>query len=411
MYSLLIHFYAFIVALIAPVHRKARKMRAGQAETDNILRKNIDKNARYIWFHAASLGEFEQGRPMIEKLKKQHPEFKILLTFFSPSGYEVRKNYDGADVICYLPFDRPSNVKRFLDLANPSMAIFIKYEFWGNYLNELNRRGIPVYIISAIFRPDQLFFQWFGVSYRKMLHYFNRLFVQDDRSKRLLEEFKVDNVTVCGDTRFDRVIDIRNLAKDIPQIESFVKAKDSDESILIAGSSWPQDESILIPYFNNHKNLKLIIAPHEIHEEHLHSIEQSLKRPFVRFSEIVKDPESVKGKDCVIIDNFGLLSSIYRYGDMAYIGGGFGTGIHNTLEAAVYGIPVIFGPNHRKFREAYDLIKTKGAISISSSNDFEKTMDDLLGSDELLKEIGSNAGTFVSRNAGATEKIMKIIFP
>lgn len=217
MYSLLIHFYAFIVAMISPFHRKARLMRFGQWKTNSILREKIDRNAKYIWFHASSLGEFEQGRPMIEKVKAQYPEYKILLTFFSPSGYEVRKNYNGADIVCYLPFDTPYRVKKFLNLANPAVAVFIKYEFWGNYLRELKKRGIPVYIISAIFRPDQLFFQWFGVPYRKMLYCFTHLFVQDERSKELLGQYGIRNVTVYGDTRFDRVLDVRNQARELPE--------------------------------------------------------------------------------------------------------------------------------------------------------------------------------------------------
>ncbi len=278
MYSLLIHFYAFIVALISPFHRKARLMRFGQWKTNSILREKINRNAKYIWFHASSLGEFEQGRPLIEKIKEQYPGYKILLTFFSPSGYEVRKNYSGADVICYLPFDTPYRVKKFLNLVNPVMAVFIKYEFWGNYLRELKKRGIPVYIISAIFRPDQLFFQWFGVPYRKMLHCFTHLFVQDGRSKELLEQYGIHNVTVYGDTRFDRVLDVCNQARELPEVEQFVSScrsfKDSTGKrcqTLIAGSSWPQDEEILIPYFNEHPEMKLIIAPHEIHKEHLMS--------------------------------------------------------------------------------------------------------------------------------------------
>lgn len=326
MYSLLIHFYAFIVAMISPFHRKARLMRFGQWKTNSILREKIDRNAKYIWFHASSLGEFEQGRPMIEKVKAQYPEYKILLTFFSPSGYEVRKNYNGADIVCYLPFDTPYRVKKFLNLANPAVAVFIKYEFWGNYLRELKKRGIPVYIISAIFRPDQLFFQWFGVPYRKMLYCFTHLFVQDERSKELLGQYGIRNVTVYGDTRFDRVLDVRNQARELPEFERFVGERCQT---LIAGSSWPQDEEILIPYFNEHPEMKLIIAPHEIHREHLMYIESLLKRPSVRLSDVMQDKSLLEGKDCLIVDSFGLLSSIYRYGTIAYIGGGFGAGIQD----------------------------------------------------------------------------------
>ena len=410
MYSLAIHFYAFIIALISPFHKKARIMRLGQWKTNSILREKIDRNAKYIWFHASSLGEFEQGRPMMEKIKAEHPEYKILLTFFSPSGYEVRKNYNGADVICYLPFDTPYRVKKFLNLANPSIAVFIKYEFWGNYLQELKHRNIPVYIISSIFRRDQLFFQWFGYPYRKMLYCFTHLFVQDDRSAALLKEFGITNVTVTGDTRFDRVLDVRNQARELSPVEHFVSEGGKEKRLtLVAGSSWPQDEEILIPYFNEHPEMKLIIAPHEIHREHLMYIESLLKRPSVRLSDVFHDQSLAEGKDCLIVDSFGLLSSIYRYGTIAYIGGGFGAGIHNTLEAAVYGIPVLFGPKYHKFKEAKDLIKVGGGFSVSDKQSFCEKMDELLTYHEVLEAAGESAGQFVNGNAGATDKILRII--
>lgn len=410
MYSLAIHFYAFIIALISPFHKKARIMRLGQWKTNSILREKIDRNAKYIWFHASSLGEFEQGRPMMEKIKAEHPEYKILLTFFSPSGYEVRKNYNGADVICYLPFDTPYRVKKFLNLANPSIAVFIKYEFWGNYLQELKHRNIPVYIISSIFRRDQLFFLWFGYPYRKMLYCFTHLFVQDDRSAALLKEFGITNVTVTGDTRFDRVLDVRNQARELSPVEHFVCEGGKEKRLtLVAGSSWPQDEEILIPYFNEHPEMKLIIAPHEIHREHLMYIESLLKRPSVRLSDVFHDQSLAEGKDCLIVDSFGLLSSIYRYGTIAYIGGGFGAGIHNTLEAAVYGIPVLFGPKYHKFKEAKDLIKVGGGFSVSDKQSFCEKMDELLTYHEVLDAAGESAGQFVNGNAGATDKILRII--
>ncbi len=410
MYSLAIHFYAFIIALISPFHKKARIMRLGQWKTNSILREKIDRNAKYIWFHASSLGEFEQGRPMMEKIKAEHPEYKILLTFFSPSGYEVRKNYNGVDVICYLPFDTPYRVKKFLNLANPSIAVFIKYEFWGNYLQELKHRNIPVYIISSIFRRDQLFFQWFGYPYRKMLYCFTHLFVQDDRSAALLKEFGITNVTVTGDTRFDRVLDVRNQARELSPVEHFVCEGGKEKRLtLVAGSSWPQDEEIMIPYFNEHPEMKLIIAPHEIHREHLMYIESLLKRPSVRLSDVFHDQSLAEGKDCLIVDSFGLLSSIYRYGTIAYIGGGFGAGIHNTLEAAVYGIPVLFGPKYHKFKEAKDLIKVGGGFSVSDKQSFCEKMDELLTYHEVLEAAGESAGQFVNGNAGATDKILRII--
>ena len=404
MYSLLIHFYAFIVAMISPFHRKARLMRFGQWKTNSILREKIDRNAKYIWFHASSLGEFEQGRPMIEKVKAQYPEYKILLTFFSPSGYEVRKNYNGADIVCYLPFDTPYRVKKFLNLANPAVAVFIKYEFWGNYLRELKKRGIPVYIISAIFRPDQLFFQWFGVPYRKMLYCFTHLFVQDERSKELLGQYGIRNVTVYGDTRFDRVLQIREEAKDLPLVKMF---KGDNAFTFVAGSSWGPDEDLFLEYFNTHPEMKLIIAPHVIDENHLVEIISKLKRPYVRYTRA--DEKNVLKVDCLIIDCFGLLSSIYRYGEVAYIGGGFGVGIHNTLEAAVYGIPVIFGPKYQKFMEAIRLLEAKGAYSIKDYHELKTLLDRFQADDVFMRETGANAGYYVTSNAGATEKIMHMI--
>lgn len=382
-------------------------MRLGQWKTNATLREKIDRNAKYIWFHASSLGEFEQGRPMMEKIKAEHPGYKILLTFFSPSGYEVRKNYNGADVVCYLPFDTPYRVKKFVNLANPVMAVFIKYEFWGNYLCELKHRKIPVYIISAIFRPDQLFFQWYGISYRKILTRFNHLFVQDQRSKALLEEYGITNVTVTGDTRFDRVLDVRQQAREIPVVERFVKNEKGEQMVtLVAGSSWPQDEEILLRYFNEHPEMKLIIAPHEIHREHLMYIESLLKRPSIRLSEAAGD-SNLSGKDCLIVDSFGLLSSIYRYGQIAYIGGGFGAGIHNTLEAAVYGLPVLFGPKYHKFKEAKDLIAVGGGFSVSDEKVFCAQMDELLTYHEVLEASGKAAGDFVKKNAGATDQVLQ----
>ena len=384
-------------------------MRAGQAQTTAILREKMDRKAKYIWFHASSLGEFEQGRPMIEQIRKVHPEYKILLTFFSPSGYEVRKNYAGADVVCYLPFDTPGRVEQFLDLANPAMAIFIKYEFWGNYLHALQQRGIPVYIISAIFRREQLFFQWFGKPYRKMLDCFNHLFVQDERSKVLLEEYGIRNVTVAGDTRFDRVIDVYHQAKQIPLVERFIKGTDGQQPplVFVAGSSWPEDEAIFIPYFERHPEMKLIIAPHEIHEGHLKSIEARLHRPTIRLSQATE--QNVANQDCLIVDSFGLLSSLYRYGQIAYIGGGFGAGIHNTLEAAVYGMPVLFGPRFQKFKEAKDLIAVGGAFTFDNAPAFTSRMDTLLSTPEALQQSSQAAGHFVQSHGGATTTILQEI--
>ena len=280
-----------------------------------------------------------------------------------------------------------------------------------NYLAALKKRNIPVYIISAIFRPDQLLFQWFGAPYRKMLHHFTHLYVQDERSKELLAEYGIHNVTVTGDTRFDRVQEVRNQAKDLPLIDKFVHNEKGEKLLtLVAGSSWPQDEQVIIPYFNKQERIKLIIAPHEIHQSHLVSIAALLERPFIRLSE-VRSEKDLEGKDCLIIDSFGLLSSIYRYGEMAYIGGGFGVGIHNTVEAAVYGIPVLFGPNHKKFKEAKDLIAVGGGFCIHSMAEFEDKMNEFITQPEVMQAAGKAAGDFVASQVGATDKILSDILP
>jgi 3-deoxy-D-manno-octulosonic-acid transferase len=381
-------------------------MRFGQWKTNTILREQIDRNAQYIWFHASSLGEFEQGRPMMEKIKIRYPEYKILLTFFSPSGYEVRKNYPGADVICYLPFDTPYKVRKFICLANPSMAIFIKYEFWANYILELKRRNIPVYSISSIFRPGQLFFKWYGRPYLNVLRCFDHLFVQDEFSSGLLAGKGITNVTVSGDTRFDRVMDVQQAARPIPLVEAFVKNKRSRKQLtLIAGSSWPRDEELLIHYFNEHPEVKLIIAPHEIDRSHLLEIHAHLKRPSVRLSDASE--RDMEDKDCLIIDSFGLLSSIYRYGDIACIGGGFGKGIHNILEAAVYGVPVIFGPTYHKFKEAKDIIAVGGGFAVSDQKEWNARIDEWIANPASLQAAGQAAGEFVRNHTGATEKILQ----
>ena len=405
MYTFAIALYAFVARLIAPFHTKAEKMLKGQKETFSILKKLIDPHSRYIWFHSASLGEFEQGRPMIEKIRKEYPDLKILLTFFSPSGYEIRKNYEGADVVCYLPFDLPNNVRRFLQLANPSIAVFIKYEFWMNYLLALHKKQIPTYIISAIFRPNQLFFRPYGKLYRPVLHCYDWIFVQDESSRSLLSQYNIHNVSVSGDTRFDRVSTISQNRKELSLIERFVSFNKSGEKTftLVAGSTWTKDEDILIDYFNSHPEIKLLIAPHEIDKEHQKSLINKLQRPHICYSKANKT--NISRADCLILDCIGLLSSIYRYGEIAYIGGGFGAGIHNVLEAAVYGIPVIFGPNYHKFREARELIEKGGGFSIETQSSFNQLLDDFTSHPPQLKQAGHIAGKYVSDNTGATEMI------
>lgn len=402
-YNLVIYIYLFGVKLAALFSSKPAKMVKGHREVFDILRDKIDRNARYIWFHAASLGEFEQGRPLIERIRKEHPEYRILQTFFSPSGYEVRKNYQGADIVCYLPFDTPRNVRRFIEMVNPCMVFFIKYEFWQNYLNTLYKKGIPVYSVSSIFRPNQIFSRWYGKDYRKVLKTFSHLFVQNEVSEKMLASIGVTDVTIVGDTRFDRVLDICTVAKDLP----LVKAFKGNSKTFVAGSSWGPDEDIFIRYFNEHPEMKLVIAPHVVSDSHLKEIMEKVKRPCVRYTEATE--ENVSKADCLIIDCYGLLSSIYRYGEISYIGGGFGVGIHNVLEAAVYGIPVIFGPNNKKFREAQHLLEKKGGFEINDYEEFKRLMDRFLTDNSYLQQAGNAAGDYVKNNSGALEKIMKAI--
>ena len=400
-YNLGIHVYQLGIRLAGLFSDKPAKMVKGHQEAFDLLKSKIDRNAQYIWFHAASLGEFEQGRPLIERIRKEHPQYKILQTFFSPSGYEVRKNYEGADIVCYLPIDTPSNAKKFIDLVNPCMVFFVKYEFWQNYLNTLSKKGIPVYSVSSIFRPNQIFFRWYGKSYQQVLKTFAHLFVQNEESKKLLAGIGVTNTTVVGDTRFDRVLDINAAAKQLPLVQKFK----GDALTFVAGSSWGPDEDIFIKYFNAHPGMKLIIAPHVVNDGHLKEIESKLQRSFIRYTKATE--ENVQQADCLIIDCYGLLSSIYRYGEISYIGGGFGVGIHNVLEAAVYGIPVIFGPNNKKFREAQHLLVNKGGFEIHSYEDFEQLMDKFLTDETFLQVSGKAAGDYVKGNAGAMEKILK----
>lgn len=398
-YNIGIYFYKLGIWIFSLFNEKALKLLEGQNQAFDVLEEQINPTAKYVWFHAASLGEFEQGRPVIEKLKLEQPETKILLTFFSPSGYEVRKNYAGADIVCYLPLDTPRNAKRFVKLVNPSKVVFIKYEFWPNYLLALNDAKVPVYSISAIFRPQQVFFKWYGKWYLDLLNTFNHIFVQDAFSLQLLEKNGIKNATVAGDTRFDRVYDLYQQAKQLPLIEEFCKGK----QVLVAGSSWGKDEELLVQYLNLHPDIKLILVPHEIHQAHISEISKLLNGNFVRYSDA--NSQNLKSTNCLVVDVIGILSSIYRYANVAYIGGGFGVGIHNTLEAAVYGVPVVFGPNYQKFREARYLIAIGGAFSIPNYIILEAQLDMLFKS----TEAGKKAGEYVENNTGATDLIMKML--
>ena len=405
-YNLIIYVYLLGVAVYSLFNEKVRKMWRGERAAFRVLKEQVDPQAKYVWFHAASLGEFEQGRPLMERLRQDHPEYKILLTFFSPSGYEVRKNYQGADIICYLPLDTPVSAIRFLRLIRPVMAFFIKYEFWYNYLHILKHRHVPVYSVSSIFRPDQVFFKWYGRQYGRVLNCFTHFFVQNEQSKELLAKIGIRNVTIVGDTRFDRVLQIKEAARQLPIVEEFTH----DAKVFVAGSSWPPDEEIFIRYFNAHPDWKLIIAPHVIGEDHLKQIEKLLEgRKVIRYTAAEKGA-SVAEADVLIIDCFGLLSSIYHYGDVAYVGGGFGVGIHNLLEAAVWDVPVFFGPNNQKFQEAQGL-KQCGGFEINNYDEFAAQMDRFATDAAYLKAQGEKAGQFVQSLAGATEKVMAATLP
>ncbi len=401
MYNILMYFVWFGVSIAAIFDHKIRLMWRGQRRAFRILKRKVDPNAKYVWVHAASLGEFEQGRPIIERIRLEHPDYKILLTFFSPSGYEVRKNYPGADIITYLPIDTVTNARRFLRTVRPVAAFFIKYEFWYNYLHVLRHRKVPVYSVSSIFRPDQIFFRWYGRQYAHVLKCFTRFFVQNEESRMLLEKIGIHEVEITGDTRFDRVMTIKSLAKELPIVESFVKGS---EKVFVAGSSWGPDEDVFIPYFNKHKDWKLIIAPHVIGEVHLKQILSKLQRNTVRFTQTT--PEEAATADCLLIDCFGLLSSIYNYGTVAYIGGGFGVGIHNTLEAAVWDMPVIIGPNNKKFEEAQGLMQAGGCFEIHDAAEFETLMNRFDTDKAFLKDSSEKAGQFVKGQAGATDRIL-----
>ena len=402
MYNIAIYIYLIGVAIASCFNKKVKKMWAGERQALKVLREKVDPNARYIWFHAASLGEFEQGRPLMEYLRKTHPEYKILLTFFSPSGYEVRKNYEGADIICYLPLDTIRNARRFLRSIKPVMAFFIKYEFWYNYLHILQHRGVPAYSVSSIFRPDQIFFQWYGKGYGRVLKCFTHFFVQNIESKNLLAKLDIHDVEVVGDTRFDRVLQIKEASKQLPIVEKFTE---NTSKVFIAGSSWLPDEEVFLKYFNLHKDWKLIVAPHVIGEDHLAQIFELLKgRRVVRYTEATE--ENVKDAEVLIIDCFGLLSSIYHYGTISYVGGGFGVGIHNVLEAAVWDIPVIFGPNNKRFQEAQGLIMAGGGFEINDYQSFRDLMMRFETDEMFLQTSKKHAGEFVKGRAGATEKIM-----
>jgi len=405
LYNLGIYLLKATAHIFALFNAKARLWIDGTKGWEEKISKKINPGDRNIWIHCASLGEFEQGRPVIEALKKEHPEIKIVLTFFSPSGYEIRKNYDKADCIIYLPADTPSNARKFVSLVNPEFAIFVKYEFWNNYISELYRNKIRLYLISGIFRPGQHFFSWYGSFFRNILRKFELFFVQDKASSDLLAGIGITNVLVTGDTRFDRVVEIAASAKVIAQLDQFR----GNERIFLAGSSWRQDEEIIARYINeNPLKMKWVFAPHEIHSENIDRLEKLFKVKTVRFSEFREEDSDAR---VLIIDNIGMLSSAYRYSGIAAIGGGFGKGIHNILEAACWGVPVMFGPNYLKFREAVELIKENGAMSFDSFSTFKNILYKLLTDEQFYLKSATAASSYVTKNKGATAKILEIILP
>lgn len=368
------------------------------------LKKNISEGDSIIWVHTASLGEFEQGLPIIEQLKKNYPEYRILVTFFSPSGYEVKKNTAAADVVTYLPMDTKKNAIKFLDLVNPKLVIFVKYEIWPNYLRSLSQRNIPTLLISALFKENQIYFKSYGGFMRKTLHNFTHIFVQDTKSIELLSKINIKNTAISGDTRFDRVIEILERDNNLAFMENFKNGAKT----LVAGSTWPDDEEVLVPYINTgESSLKFVLAPHNIKPEHINKLKSSINKKTILYSEL--ENKDLSAYEVLIIDTIGLLTKIYSYAEISYVGGGFATGLHNTLEPAVYGIPVIIGPSFKGFKEAEDLVNKGGVLVVKSPAEFFTLVNNLLKDEEHLKRTGDINSTYVSENKGASIQIMAYV--
>lgn len=405
LYNLLLFKASILLPILALFNKKIKLFVNGRKETFTKL-NNIHKTDKVIWFHAASLGEFEQGRPIIEKLKEQYKNHKIVITFFSPSGYEIRKNYALADVICYLPLDTKSNVKKFIDKIHPDIAIIIKYEFWPNLLSELKKQQINTILISGIFRKKQSFFKWYGAFMRNKLNAFNHFYVQNEASKKLLSSIGFENATIAGDTRFDRVYDILKQDNNLSFISEF---KDNTYTV-IAGSTWKEDEKLLVNYINNHAsvNEKFIIAPHNINEKQVKELQKSINKKTILYSE--KELGDLSEHQVFIIDTIGLLTKIYSYADVAYVGGGLATGLHNILEPATFGVPIVFGGNkYKKFQEATDLLALRGVITVANIEDFSSTFTTLKNSSDLRVKLGSTNQKYISDNTGATKTIMQYL--
>ena len=390
------------IRVMAPFKTKARRWVEGRRDVLRRLDETVGRDNRPVaWFHAASLGEFEQGRPVIEALREQHPEYCILVTFFSPSGYEVRKNYAGADYIFYLPADTPKNARKFIEIVRPRLAFFIKYEFWLNYLAELRKTDCRTFVISAIFRPDAVFFKWYGGQFRRALLSFERLFVQNAESQALLRTIGVEAVTVAGDTRFDRVFQIVSAARELELIRTFA----GDSRVMVCGSTWPPDEELLLGLISDFHAVKFIIAPHEIVPARIERLIERSARKAVRYTQLGGSAD-LEGADVLIVDTIGILSSVYRYGTYAYIGGGFGVGIHNILEAATFGLPLAFGPNYRKFQEACDLVALDGAVSVETHEALRDWLKALENDAALRERTAHVCADYVATHRGATEIIL-----
>lgn len=405
LYNIIVYLASAFIPIAALVNPKLRLFYKGRKETFSKLQERISNTDKTVWMHCASLGEFEQGRPLLEKVKSQYPDYKIILSFFSPSGYEIRKNYELADVVVYLPLDTPKKARKFIELAHPSLAIFVKYEFWPNILTALQQKNIDTILISGIFRKNQLFFKKQGAWYRESLKTFKHFFVQDEDSVSLLKSIGFSNITKSGDTRFDRVFDLIKQRKKLPLVEAFIQNK----HILVAGSSWPKDEELLVEYINNQasKNEKFIFAPHNIQENLIENLVKKIQPKTVLFSEA--NIENLSNATVLIIDSIGILTSVYYYANVAYVGGGFGAGIHNILEPATYGIPIIVGPNYQKFKEAIELIEHDACFEISETKALSKQLKDFSQHENITKLAGKNALTYVKNNTGATKIITNYI--
>ena len=404
-YNICIALYARLVGLVGLWNQKARLWSKGRKGIFEKMQQSIKPTDKIVWIHVASLGEFEQGRPIIEQMRKQNLDYKILVTFFSPSGYEIRKNYNGADYIFYLPADTPRNVKRFLDIVNPEIAIFVKYEFWLNYLYELKRRKVRTFVISAIFRKNSTFFKWYGAKWRQALESFEQMFVQNEESKTLLHSIGFDNVIVAGDTRFDRVAELAQAVKPIGLVERFKQ----DNRLFVAGSTWGPDEDILQELINDNPDIKFVVAPHEMEEGRIQKIISATKAGAVRYTHCDENTD-FSNTQVLILDTIGILSSVYSYATWSYIGGGFGVGIHNTLEAATFALPIAFGPNYLKFKEACDMVALGAATKVESTEDLKAWFEPLRDDAEHLKRVSATAKSYTLQNQGATKMIMQTLF-